>query len=97
MEITLAKDVEKKLTASIKRYASENLETDFGELQASLFLQFCLEEIGPAVYNQAISDAQTYMQEKALDIENSCFAPDSTYWAKHDKITAQRRSARNSR
>jgi uncharacterized protein (DUF2164 family) len=54
MEITLAKDVEKKLTASIKRYASESLETDFGELQASLFLQFCLEEIGPAVYNQAI-------------------------------------------
>jgi uncharacterized protein (DUF2164 family) len=94
MELTLTKDVEKKLIASIKRYVYENLETDIGELQSSLFLQFCLEEIGPAVYNQAIADAQTYMQEKALDIENSCFAPDSTYWVKHDKITAQRRSGR---
>lgn len=94
MEIALTKDVEKKLIASIKRYVSENLETDIGELQSSLFLKFCLEEIGPAVYNQAIADAQSYMQEKALDIENSCFAPDSTYWAKHDKITAQRRSGR---
>jgi uncharacterized protein (DUF2164 family) len=95
MEIMLSKDVEMKLVTSIKRYVSENLETDIGDLQSSLFLQFCLEEIGPSIYNQAISDAQTYMQEKALDIENSCFAPESTYWAKHDKITAQRRSGRN--
>lgn len=95
MEIKLEKDVEKKLVNSIKRYVSENLETDIGELQSSLFLQFCLEEIGPSIYNQAISDAQTYMQEKAQDIENSCFAPESTYWVKHDKITAQRRSGRN--
>ncbi len=85
MEIMLAKDVEKKLVTSIKRYVSENLETDIGELQSSLFLRFCIEEIGPSIYNQAISDAQKYMQENALDIENSCFAPESTYWAKHDK------------
>jgi uncharacterized protein (DUF2164 family) len=91
MEIKLEKDAEKKLVNSIKRYVSENLETEIGELQSSLFLQFCLEEIGPMIYNRAISDAQTYMQEKALDIENSCFAPESTYWAKHDKKTAQRR------
>jgi uncharacterized protein (DUF2164 family) len=95
MEITLAKDVKQRLTASLQRYVSENLETDIGELQASLFLQFCLEEIGPAVYNQAISDAQRYMQERALDLENSCYAPESTYWIRHDKITAQRRTGRN--
>ncbi len=95
MEIKLEKDAEKKLVNSIKRYVSENLETDIGELQSSLFLQFCLEEIGPSIYNQAISDAQTYMQERALDLENSCFAPDSTYWVTHDKKTAQRRSGRN--
>lgn len=94
MEITLTKDIEKKLATSIKRYVSENIDADFGELQSSLFLKFCLEEIGSAIYNQAISDAQTYMQEKALDMENSCFAPDSTYWAKHDKKPAQRKSGR---
>jgi len=96
VEITLAKDVKQKLIASIQRYVSENLETDIGELQSSLFLQFCVEEIGPAIYNQAIADAQSYMQEKALDLENSCYAPDSTYWIRHDKITARRRTGRNS-
>jgi uncharacterized protein (DUF2164 family) len=95
MKITLDKDAEKKLIASIKRYVSENLETDIGELQSTLFLQFCLEEIGPSVYNQAISDAQTYMQERALDIENSCFAPESTYWIKNDKKITRRRTSHN--
>jgi len=54
MEIKLDKDAEKKLVASIQRYISENLDTDIGELQSSLFLQFCIEEIGPSIYNQAI-------------------------------------------
>ena len=94
MEITLTRDVEKALIASIKRYVSENLETDMGELQSSLFLQFRLEEIGPFVYNQAIADAQAYIQERALDLENTCYAPESTYWIKHDKITAQRGTSR---
>ena len=97
MEIKLEKDDEKKLVTSIKRYASENLDIEIGELQSSLFLQFCLEEIGPAIYNRAISDAQTYIQEKALDIENTCFAADSTYWTKQDKKTAQRRSGAGKR
>jgi len=68
-----------------KRYVSENLEIDIGELQSSLFMQFCLEEIGPFVYNQAISDAHDYMQKWALDLENSCYTPESTYWIKLDK------------
>jgi uncharacterized protein (DUF2164 family) len=97
MEIKLEKDAEKKLVTSIKRYVSENLDIEIGELQSSLFLQFCLEEIGPVIYNRAISDAQTYMQEKAMDIENTCFAADSTYWAKQDKKTAQRRSGTGKR
>jgi len=71
MEIKLNKEIEKKLIASIKRYTSENLETEMGDLQSSLFLQFLLEEIGPFVYNLAISDAQAYMQEKALDLETA--------------------------
>jgi uncharacterized protein (DUF2164 family) len=94
MKSTLEKDVEKRLIASIRRYVSENLEIEIGELQSSLFLQFCVEEIGPSVYNQAISDAQTYMQEKALDLDNTCFAIESTYWSRQEKLTVRGRSIR---
>ncbi|MDD2338213.1 MAG: DUF2164 domain-containing protein [Geobacteraceae bacterium] len=90
MDIKLSKDVESNLVASIKRYVSENFETDIGDLQSSLFLQFCLEEIGPFAYNQAILDAQVYMQERLMDLETSCYASESTYWTRLDKKKTQR-------
>lgn len=90
MEINFSKDVESKLIASIKRYVSENFEIDIGDLQSSLFMQFCLEEIGPFAYNQAILDAQAYMQEKAVDLENACYAPESIYWTRLEKMKSQR-------
>ena len=91
MEIKLTKEVEQALTASIRRYVSENLDSDIGDLQASLFLKYCLEEIGPCVYNSAISDAHQYLQEKVADLENVCYAPQLGYWAKQAKKDAARR------
>ncbi len=82
MEIKLTKDVEQRLTASVQRYLAENFEGDAGELKAGLFLRFCLAEIGPAIYHQAIADAQAYFQERAADLENVCFVEEGTYWTK---------------
>jgi len=90
MEFKLSKDDESKLSASIKRYVSENFETDMGDLQSSLFLQFYLEEIGPYVYNRAIRDAQEYLQERVMDLETTCYAPESVYWARFEKKKPQR-------
>jgi uncharacterized protein (DUF2164 family) len=91
MEIELTKEVQQALTASIRRYVSENMENDIGDLQASLFLKYCLEEIGPCVYNSAIADAQRYLQEKVSDLENVCYAPQFGYWTKQAKASATRR------
>jgi uncharacterized protein (DUF2164 family) len=82
MEIKLRKDMEQRLGASIQRYLVEHFDREAGELKANLFLRFCLEEIGPAIYNQAIADAQTYFQERVADLENVCFVKDGTYWTK---------------
>jgi uncharacterized protein (DUF2164 family) len=90
MEIELTKEVEKALIESIRRYVSENMETEIGELQASLFLKYCLEEVGPCVYNSAIADAQRYLQEKVTDLENVCYAPQFGYWNKAKKAAARR-------
>jgi uncharacterized protein (DUF2164 family) len=93
MEIELSKEVEQALTASIRRYVSENLEQEIGDLQASLFLKYCLEEIGPCVYNSAIADARRYLEEKVTDLENVCYASEFGYWPKEAKKGAARRSA----
>jgi uncharacterized protein (DUF2164 family) len=82
MDIKLPKETEQKLTHSIQRYMTEHFGDDIGELKASLFLKFCLEEIAPSVYNRAIADAQGYFQERAMDLENVCFAQEFGHWNK---------------
>ncbi len=82
MDIKLPKDTEQKLAQSIQRYMEDAFGMEIGELKASLFLKYCLAEIAPCVYNQAIADAQAYFQETAVDLENTCFADEFTYWSK---------------
>jgi len=93
MTIELKKETERQLVTSIQRYCSENLGGDIGELKAALLLRFCLEEIAPCVYNQAISDAQSYIQEKAMDLENTCFAEEFGYWKDKGRPGVHRKSA----
>ena len=92
MDIQLRKDVEKRMEASIQRYCSETMGIEVGELKAALFLKFCLEEIAPSVYNLAIADAQAFFQEKAADLENTCFAKEFGHWKERGKSPAPRRA-----
>jgi len=80
MAITLPPETEKRLYASIKRFFAEKLDDDIGDLKARLVLDYSLREIGPTVYNQAIADAQAWMQGKLADLDGSRFEPELTYW-----------------
>jgi uncharacterized protein (DUF2164 family) len=80
MAITLSPDTTKQLHASIKRYFAEHLEQDIGDLKAGMLLDFCLKEVGPAVYNRAIADAQAYFQGRVSDLDGVCYEPEFTYW-----------------
>jgi uncharacterized protein (DUF2164 family) len=80
MVLTLPPDKLKQLQASVKRYVIENLDGEAGDLKARLLLEFCLKEIGAVVYNQAIADAQTYMQGRVADLEAACYADEFMFW-----------------
>lgn len=80
MPITLSPDTSKQMQASIKRFVAEHMDEDIGDLKAILFLEFCLKEIAPTVYNQAIADAQKYFQERVVDLEGVCYQPEFSYW-----------------
>ncbi len=82
MAITLSKDTQHELIPSIKRYFVEHMDEEIGDLKASLLLEFCLKEIGPSIYNQAIADAQAYLHDKVTDLDGSCFEPEFGYWRK---------------
>jgi uncharacterized protein (DUF2164 family) len=80
--------------ASLKRYFEENLnaiDAPIGDLPASLLLSFFLEEIGPVIYNQAISDAQTRLTQRVADLNGELYADEFQYWPRHD---AKRKSRR---
>ena len=81
MAITLSPETTKRLEASIKRYVAENFDQDIGDLKAGLLLDYCLKEMGPIIYNQAIADAQAYFTGRVADLDGVCHEPELTYWA----------------
>jgi uncharacterized protein (DUF2164 family) len=85
MAIKLQPEAKERLIASIRRYASENLDEEMGDLKAGLLLDFCLQEIGASVYNQAIRDAQAYMTNKVEEMEGTCYETEFAYWKKSSK------------
>ena len=91
MDIKLSPDTEKRLHGSIQRFVSEEYGESIGELGAGTFLTFCLREIGPAIYNQAVADAHTCLQERVTDLENICFAEETSYWDKASPKGIQRK------
>jgi uncharacterized protein (DUF2164 family) len=82
MALKISKEAEALLVKSIRRYFDENMDEPIGGLQAGMLLDFFMKEIAPSVYNQAIADAQSYMQDRALDMLGSCFEPEMNFWNK---------------
>lgn len=88
--LELSKQQRAEAIASLKRYFDENLDP-IGDLPAGLLLNFFLEEIGPAVYNQAIADAQARLTQRIADLNGELFADEFQYWPRAD---AKRKSRR---
>ena len=85
MAITLQKESEQRLIDSIKKFFVENMDAEIGDLKARLVLEFCVKEIGPSIYNQAIADAQEYMNERVADLGGVRYQPEFDYWHEKNK------------
>ena len=83
-KMELEKQVRGEAVASMKRYFDENMPEPLGDLPAGLLLDFFLEEIGPAIYNQAITDAQARMSLRVADLNGELFADGFQYWPRVD-------------
>lgn len=80
MAISLPDDARKQAIKSIRRYFDEKRDGEIGDLQAMLLVDFFLEEVAPTVYNQAIMDAQSFLQGRIADLEASCYELEFGYW-----------------
>ena len=78
--IDLPKPTRSEAIASIRRYFEQEMPEPIGDLPAGLLLNFFLEEIGPAIYNKAIADAQARIVQRASDLTGELYADEFQYW-----------------
>lgn len=85
MPISLDREVHDRALSSLRRYCSEELDLDLGELPAQLFLEFILTEIGPSIYNLALGDAQSFLRDRVADLEDVMHQHEFGYWNRGGK------------
>jgi uncharacterized protein (DUF2164 family) len=90
-DLELSKPARAAAIASLQRYFEQNLPEPIGDLSAGLLLNFFLEEVGPAIYNQAIADAQSRLQQRLADLSGELYAPEFPYWPRIDSRRKSRR------
>lgn len=78
--ITISDDARLQAIASIRKYFSEELGHEVGDLKAALALDYFLKEIGPTVYNAAIADAKAFFDERSADLGALCHHAEFPYW-----------------
>ena len=85
MSIELSKEVRTRAVTSIERWFAENRDEKIGNIAAGALLGFFLEEIGPAVYNQAVREAQERLAQRVSEIDIEVHEDEFAYWQKFDK------------
>ena len=73
MRIRLAPDRRAKLLASLKQYFEDNFDEPLSDFRAQGLLDLFVLELGPAVYNQGVRDAASFIQDKLTDIEGEVY------------------------
>ena len=86
MAITLSPEARKQALTSLRRFCTEGLELEVTDLQTIGLLDFLLREIGPSIYNGAISDAQAFPRDRVADLEGTCSEPEFAYWPKGSSV-----------
>ncbi len=84
MTIEINPDARKEAIASIERYFRENMDEPIGNIAAGGLLGFFLEEIGPRVYNQAVTDVQERLQARIAELDIEVHEDEFQYWRKYD-------------
>ncbi|MEZ4267749.1 MAG: DUF2164 family protein [Myxococcota bacterium] len=80
MPLELPKATLDQLAGSVRRYVENEMEVDCGEAGGAAAADFVVAEVGPAIYNHAMREAASFMQERVLDLEAACHEPEMPWW-----------------
>lgn len=72
--IVFSKEEQRDFIPRIKAFVRDELDTEIGDLQASMLMDFFAEKLGHAVYNRAIYDAQALIAAKADEMAEALYS-----------------------
>ena len=74
--ITLSDERRADLVAMIRHFVRHELDQELSEFQAERLLDFFVRHLGPPVYNQAVQDVRSFLQEKVGDLDVEFYEPE---------------------
>ena len=69
--VELAEDKKLHLISKIKEYLAREHDLELGGFEAEALFEMIAEEIGPPIYNQALTDAQAILNDRLEMIQES--------------------------
>jgi len=90
MAIELNKEARAEAIKSIERYFKEHMDEPIGNIAAGGLLSFFVEEIGPAIYNQAVRDVQERLQARLSELDIEVHEEEFDYWRRYDKAARRK-------
>ena len=72
--IVFSKEEQRDLIPRIRTFVRDELDTEIGDLQASMLMDFFANTLGHAVYNRAVYDAQALIAGKADEMAEALYA-----------------------
>lgn len=90
MTIEISNEAKKLAIASIERYFQENMDERIGNIAAAALLGFFLEEVGPSIYNQAVTDVQERLQTRVMEVDVEVHENEFGYWRRKDQAKLRR-------
>ena len=91
MAVEISKEARKEAITSIERYFRENMDEPIGNIAAAALLAYFLEEIGPLVYNRAVTDVQERLQMRVSELDIEHHEDEFAYWHRLDRQKQRKR------
>jgi uncharacterized protein (DUF2164 family) len=72
--IKLSREQKLEIAGKIQRYFKTEFSEEIGHLQSEIFLDFVLKEVSPYIYNQAIKDARSIIEQRMILLDEDICA-----------------------
>lgn len=74
MNLKIPKEQKMQIVSLVQQYFREERDEEIGNLAAEFLIDFMLKQTGPFIYNQAVEDVQSVLNQKMAALEEDVYA-----------------------